>query len=243
MIEHALVFLLGMLSAGLLWLMLLPAFWRRAVRLTSRRIERALPLSLNEIAAERDRLRAGHGVALARIDAALQRARMDLAAAKAETGERLKAEAGFLDTIAAERQRVSALQAEAGGLRVELQTRDVRIADLVEARDLAEATIAGLEAQRVSLAGRLASTSDLAENRRLALDETRLIAERANEAHAAEAARNAQLRTELQARETELREALRKLASLEQSAVLTRIRGGEETYQSVVSIADRRQAK
>lgn len=243
MIEHVLVFLLGMLSAGLLWLMLLPAFWRRAVRLTSRRIERALPLSLNEIAAERDRLRAGHGVALARIDAVLQRARKDLAAAKAETGERLKAEAGFLDTIAAERQRVSALQAEAGGLRVELQTRDVRIADLIEARDLAEATIAGLEAERVSLAGRLASTSDLAENRRLALDETRLIAERANEAHAAEAARNAQLRTELQARETELREALRKLATLEQSAVLTRIRGGEETYQSVVSIADRRQAK
>lgn len=243
MIEHVLVFLLGMLSAGLIWLMLLPAFWRRAVRLTSRRIERVLPLSLNEIAAERDRLRAAHGVALARVNASLDRARGALAAAKAETGERLKAEAGFLDTIAAERQRISALEAELGSLRVELQTRDVRIADLIEARDLAEATIAGLETQRQSLTGRLASTTDLAENRRLALDETRVIAERANEAHAAESARSAQLRADLHARDTELREARRKLAALEQTEVLTRIRGGEETYQSVVSIAERRQAK
>ena len=242
MIELVLVFLLGMLVAGLIWLILLPAFWRRAVRLTTERVERSLPLSANEIQAEQDRLRAEHGVALARMRQAVDRAHADLAAAKAETGERLKAEAGFHDTIAAERRRIAALEAEIGGLRVEIQTRDMRIEELTEARDLAHATIAGLEAQRDALTGRLNATIDLAENRRLALDEARVHADRAREAQAEEAHRSGQLRVELQARQNELREAERRLAGLENNAILTRIRGGEETYQSTATPERHRQA-
>lgn len=242
MIELVLVFLLGMLVAGLIWLVLLPAFWRRAVRLTTERVERGLPLSTNEIHAEQDRLRAEHGVALARMQRAVDRAQADLSAAKAETGERLKAEAGFHDTIAGERRRIVALEAEIGGLKVEIQTRDLKIEELAEARDLAHATIAGLEAQRDALTGRLNATIDLAENRRLALDEARVHADRAREAQAEEAHRGGQLRVELQARQNELREAERRLASLENNAILTRIRGGEETYQSTATPERQRQA-
>lgn len=242
MIELTLVFLSGMLVAGLIWLILLPAFWRRAVRLTTERVERGLPLSANEIQAEQDRLRAEHGVALARMRHAVDRAQADLAAAKAETGERLKAEAGFHDIIAMERRRIVALEAEIGGLRVEIQTRDLRIEELIEARDLAHATIAGLEAQRDALTGRLNAVIDLAENRRLALDEARVHADRAREAQAEEAHRSGQLRVELQARQNELREAERRLAGLENNAILTRIRGGEETYQSTATPERQRQA-
>lgn len=240
MIELSLVFVLGMLVAGLVWLVLLPAFWRRAVRLTTERVERSLPLSVNEIFAAQDRLRAEHGVALARMQETLDRARADLSAAKAETGERLKAESGFLNTITAERRRIAALEVEIGGIKVELQTRDMRIGDLSDARDLGLATIAGLEAQRDALTGRLNQTIDVAENRRLALDEARIIAERAREAHAEEASRSTQLRAELQMRQVELRESERRLAGLENGAILNRIRGGEETYQSAT--APQRQA-
>lgn len=242
MIELVLVFLLGMLVAGLIWLILLPAFWRRAVRLTTERVERSLPLSTNEIHAEQDRLRAEHGVALAQMQRVVERAQADLAAAKAETGERLKAEAGFHDTIASERRRIVALEAEIGGLKVEIQTRDLKIEELAEARDLAHATIAGLEAQRDALTGRLNATIDLAESRRLALDEARVHADRAREALAEEAHRSGQLRVELQARQNELREAERRLAGLENNAILTRIRGGEETYQSTATPERQRQA-
>lgn len=235
MIELTLVFLLGMLVAGLLWLMLLPAFWRRAVRLTTERLERSLPISANEIRAEQDRLRAGHSLALARMQHVVDHAQAGLVAAKAETGERFKAEAGFIETIALERRRIAALETDIGGLKAEIEARDFRIEELIEARDLAHATIAGLETQRDALTDRLNSTVDLAESRRLALDEARVLADRAREAHAEEAHRSAQLRNELQTRQTELRDAERRLAGFENNVVLARIRGGEETYQSAAS--------
>ena len=52
------IFMLGALSAGLLALLMLPAFWRRALRLTRRRLEMLMPLSMEEVVAERDLLRA-----------------------------------------------------------------------------------------------------------------------------------------------------------------------------------------
>jgi chromosome segregation ATPase len=57
-IEQAMYFALGFLAAGLFTLMILPAFWRRAMRLSLRRLDLATPLSLEKMAAERDLLRA-----------------------------------------------------------------------------------------------------------------------------------------------------------------------------------------
>ena len=56
------IFALGFLLAGLLALAIAPAFWRRALRLSTRRLEMLLPLSSREIAAERDLLRAEFAV-------------------------------------------------------------------------------------------------------------------------------------------------------------------------------------
>ena len=52
-------FVLGLLTAGLLALALTPAIWRRALRLTRARVEAGIPVSRSEIAADKDRLRAG----------------------------------------------------------------------------------------------------------------------------------------------------------------------------------------
>ncbi len=187
-------------------------------------------------------MRAEHAVALARIEQRLAGAQALAAKAKAETGERLKVETGLLETIAAEQRRIVAAEAEIGALKVEIQTRDLRIGELVEARDLGLSTISGLEAQRDGLASRLAQTVDLAENRRVALDEALGALERMREAHAQETQRNARLRSEVQQRQTEAREAERRLAELENNAVLARIRGGEETYQSALVQEQQRQA-
>jgi len=58
LIEQIMIFMLGAFSAGLLALLMLPAFWRRALRLTRRRLEMLMPLSMDEVVAERDLLRA-----------------------------------------------------------------------------------------------------------------------------------------------------------------------------------------
>lgn len=51
-------FALGFLVAGLFSLMFLPAFWRRAMRLSMRRLQMLAPMSMEEVVAERDLLRA-----------------------------------------------------------------------------------------------------------------------------------------------------------------------------------------
>ncbi|PNG25778.1 hypothetical protein CR492_11730 [Methylocella silvestris] len=62
MIEQAMAFVLGFAIAGLLALAIAPAFWRRAIRLSTRRLEMLVPLSTREIIAERDLLRAQFAV-------------------------------------------------------------------------------------------------------------------------------------------------------------------------------------
>ena len=56
------VFALGFLVASLMALAIAPAFWRRAIRLSTRRLEMQLPVSPEEILAGRDLLRAEFAV-------------------------------------------------------------------------------------------------------------------------------------------------------------------------------------
>ncbi len=58
-IENIMYFVLGLLvSAGLVALTIMPAVWRRAVRLTKKRIEAATPMTMAEFRADKDQLRA-----------------------------------------------------------------------------------------------------------------------------------------------------------------------------------------
>lgn len=68
MIEIIMYFALGFLAAGLLALMIIPAIWRRAVRLTRRRIEGATPLTMAEIKADKDQLRAEFAMTTRRLE-------------------------------------------------------------------------------------------------------------------------------------------------------------------------------
>ncbi len=63
MIQTALYFALGFLAAVLLALLVVPPIWRRATYLTRRRVEAEIPLTLNEIQAQRDGSRAEHALA------------------------------------------------------------------------------------------------------------------------------------------------------------------------------------
>ena len=67
------IFALGFLAASLCGLLLLPAVNARAARLSRRRIEARLPLSLSEVAAEKDYLRAQFAVTQRRLSAGSRR--------------------------------------------------------------------------------------------------------------------------------------------------------------------------
>src|SRR6478752_6222249 len=82
------VFALGFLTAALLALLVLPALSRRAERLARRRVEARLPMSMAEIAAERDHLRAEIAVEARRIELKAEAAAKVRADDMAELGRR-----------------------------------------------------------------------------------------------------------------------------------------------------------
>lgn len=108
-IEYGMYFALGFLAAALIAIAVGPAFWRRAVRLTKRRIEAATPVTLSEFRADKDRLRADFAISLRkreiRIDAlreqlaakvvALDAARTELSALQSERDEQYGAIEAF----------------------------------------------------------------------------------------------------------------------------------------------------
>ena len=68
MVQSILFFALGFLCAGFLALMVAPAVWRRAVALTRKRVEASVPLTLAEIQADKDRIRAEYAMSTRRLE-------------------------------------------------------------------------------------------------------------------------------------------------------------------------------
>lgn len=124
------IFALGFLVAGLAALAFAPAFWRRADRLTRRRLEMQIPLSVQEILAERDQLRAEFAVERCRLDQRAEQLRLrhaaDLARLGRQASEITSLNAELAESASAKRaadhaqaetdRRFRAAQAELGAL-------------------------------------------------------------------------------------------------------------------------------
>lgn len=79
LIENIMYFALGLLVAGLVALIIMPAVWRRAVRLTKRRIEAATPITMAEFRADKDQLRAEFALSTRRLEMNVEALRKRLA--------------------------------------------------------------------------------------------------------------------------------------------------------------------
>lgn len=88
MIEALMLVSLGFFAASLLALLVAPAAWARAVRLTSHRIRNSLPINETEIRAEKDQLRATHAVVVHQLEKKIERAEMSAARQRVELNRR-----------------------------------------------------------------------------------------------------------------------------------------------------------
>ena len=88
MIDIGMYVALGFLLASLLALMVAPAFWKRAVRLTRRRVEMTMPMSAADIQADKDQLRAEFAIELRRVEVALEKAKDKAARELVEANKR-----------------------------------------------------------------------------------------------------------------------------------------------------------
>ncbi len=164
-IENIMYFALGVLVSGLLALAIMPAVWKRAVRLTKKRIEAATPMTMAEFRADKDQLRAEFALSTRRLEMNVEALRRRLAdqlrdinRKKTEVGQ-IKGERDNHLTIVREleereaelRRRILDLEKDGADLSQRLRMRDREFADKA----------AQLEAAREALRGNLPRSIDV----------------------------------------------------------------------------------
>lgn len=132
MIEFALLFALGFLTAAMLGLLVAPVVHRRIVRFAEDRLKATMPLSPQEVRAQKDAARAGYAAENARTSQTLKRERDKNVALMLQNGSVLK-----------EAQRLAGENAD---LHAQIADMNVEAADLRSSTRQLEQTIERLKA-------------------------------------------------------------------------------------------------
>jgi len=156
-IENIMYFALGLLVAGLVSLIILPAVWKRAVRLTKRRIEAATPITMAEFRADKDQLRAEFALSTRRLEMNVEtlrkrlaeqlgdvnQKRSDLGLLKVERDQHLGIVKELESREADLRARVTELEREGTDLAQRLRMRDRELDTRSEELDSLRDTVRG----------------------------------------------------------------------------------------------------
>lgn len=148
MIESGLFFTLGFLCSAFLALMVAPAIWRRAVYLTRQKIESSIPLTLNEIQADKDQLRAEFAMSTRRLEVSLEQLKETAAEQMVEIGRRRNEAQLLEDEHSSLKSEIEGLQAQSEELRSKLREREDRLDQANKAISITETR---LESRAVEL--------------------------------------------------------------------------------------------
>jgi hypothetical protein len=181
MVEPIMYIGIGFLVAGLLVIGVIPLVHARAVRLTMRRLEALTPLSMAEIQADKDQLRAEFAMAMRRLEMNVEQMKAKTTAQAAEIGRkseaigRLKFELGektaaLFALEAKERQLIDdvrALEAQLAGKAAELEQAEGTLAnaqaELAQASESFHESSMSSDSQRVELVALRAKTELLTQ--------------------------------------------------------------------------------
>lgn len=170
MIEWLMFGALGFLLGCLLALMLAPPLWNRAVKLTTRKLEATMPMSLNDIQADKDQLRAEFAIELRKVEVALDKAKEKAARELIEANKR-RVEIAMLNSDLASSK--SQLQENESANRVLQQTIKRRLPDLDSRLKAAKKALAELESVNAELRTTVASQSEALKTARTTLHNQR----------------------------------------------------------------------
>ena len=136
MIEAVMYVALGFCTAGLIGLAILPAFYRRAARLTEEALRAVNPSSYAEVRAAQDQERARHAVELRRVERLLESERekgtrfhLEASSARQEISELIKAHESQLDELKSKMSLQDNEQKAVDLLTAEIKTLKGKLAD------------------------------------------------------------------------------------------------------------------
>ena len=169
MIEPIMYLAIGFLISMLFGLMIVPLVHNRAVRLTTRRMEAATPLSMAEIQADKDQLRAEFAMSARRLEMSVDQLKNKTTSQLAELGKtsdainRMKLELGEKNaTIFALEAREKAIKEQLRATEEEFGTKTVSVRS-------AEQALADKQNDLAKLSAQLSDRSMMAESRQVEL--------------------------------------------------------------------------
>ena len=167
MIEPIMYFGIGFLVAALIGLVVIPLVHGRAVRLTMRRLEAATPLSMAEIQADKDQLRAEFAMSTRRLEMSVEQLKAKTTSQLAELGKKGDAINRLKIELGEKTATIFALEARDKALRDQLRATEEEVAVKTAAMHDAERALSDKEAELAKLIGELDERSTLADAQKI----------------------------------------------------------------------------
>jgi chromosome segregation ATPase len=167
MVEPIMYFGIGFLVAALLGLLFVPLVHNRAVRLTMRRLEAATPLSIAEIRADKDQLRAEFAMSTRRLEMSVEQMKAKATTQLAELGKKTNAINQLKKELGEKTAAIFALDSRDKTLREQLRSTEEEFELKSSSLREAERALADKEAQLAKLVAELGERSIVADSQRL----------------------------------------------------------------------------
>ncbi|HZP79024.1 MAG TPA: hypothetical protein VFB45_23000 [Pseudolabrys sp.] len=167
MVEPIMYFGIGFLVAALLGLVIIPLVHGRAVRLTMRRLEAATPLSMAEIQADKDQLRAEFAMSTRRLEMSVEQLKNKTTSQLAELGKKTDAINRLKIELGEKTATIFALEARDKALRDQLRATEEEFAVKTSAMHDAERALADKESELAKVVGALDERSSMADSQKV----------------------------------------------------------------------------
>lgn len=169
MVEPIIYMAIGFLFSALLGLMLLPLVHNRAVRLTTKRLEASAPVSMTEVQADKDQLRAEFAMSARKLEMSIDQLKGKATSQAAELGKKTDAVNRLKVEISARNAEVLALQAREQSLTNLLRAATDDLTATTGTLHATQQTLGERQAEAVRLSTDLAERSQTAETRQAEL--------------------------------------------------------------------------
>jgi chromosome segregation ATPase len=147
MIEPIMFFGIGFLIASLIGLVILPLVHNRAVRLTARRLEAATPVSMAEIQADKDQLRAEFAMSTRRLEMSVEQLKAKTTGQLADLGKKTDAINRLKAEVGEKAATIFALEAREKALKDQLHATEDELGIKTSALREAERSLADRQAE------------------------------------------------------------------------------------------------
>jgi chromosome segregation ATPase len=169
MVEPIMYLAIGFLVSMLFGLMIMPLVHNRAVRLTTKRLEAATPLSMAEIQADKDQLRAEFAMSARRLEMSVEQLKNKTSSQLADLGKKSDAINRLKIELGEKNAAIFALEAREKALKDQLRATEEEFTAKTESLRTAEQQLTAKQADLGKLGSELSQSSMTAESRQVEL--------------------------------------------------------------------------